>query len=516
MHVKFNTLRPELAWLNERGFEMKRTWYVCTVLALVTVLALIPLTGMVSDQQSSQPPTPSAEHQKLQLWFGEWTYEVEYQTTFLGPGGRSTGKMSGRSIMDGVGGEYMSIENGTSGEIRTLEIDTYDPAAKNYPCICVSSDGGSWQGSYTIKRSVATWEGTGIGSGRRYMDRGTDTVAPDGMSFIKKAEISKDDNTWLPWSVKKGTKVKAKPIEEKTAAGTYPMQEGFVDANGALIYYKTIGRGTPLVILHGGPGATHDYFLPYLLPLCRQHQLIFIDERGSGKSEKLEDASAYTVENMVEDIEALREALKLGRIALLGHSCGGVLAQAYGLKYQQNLTHLILCSTFHSTIKMNEVFHRIKENMPLELRQRIDGMEKVGLFGHGKEYEKRRYTPEYMIAAWGEGYFPYLYQNRPDPSYDPLTSGFAWDVYYEMWGRRGEFMIDGNLKSVEYGNRLSSIKVPTLITVGDHDECAPWLSEEMHKAIPGSKLVVLPKSGHMTFVDQPDMFIRAVNDFLQR
>jgi len=304
--------------------------------------------------------------------------------------------------------------------------------------------------------------------------------------------------------------------KEETSAGVYPMQEGFVDANGVLIYYKAVGQGPPLVLLHGGPGATHDYLLPYVLPLGRQNRLIFIDERGSGKSEKLEDTSAYTVENMVEDVEAVRTALKLGKIALLGHSCGGVLAQAYAFKYQQNLTHLVLCSTFHSTSKMNEVFRRIKKNMAPELRQRIEVMEKAGLFGHGKEYEKRRYTSEYMIAAWGEGYFPYLYQNRPDPSYDPLTQGFAWDVYYEMWGMRGEFLIDGNLKSVEYSDRLPSIKVPTLITVGDHDECAPSLSEEINKAIAGSKLVVLPKSGHMTFVDQPDIFVRTVNDFLHQ
>ncbi len=295
----------------------------------------------------------------------------------------------------------------------------------------------------------------------------------------------------------------------------YEIQEGFVDAHGVLIYYKSIGHGTPLFILHGGPGASHDYFLPYLLPLARQNRLVFIDERGSGKSEKLEDATAYTVENMVEDAEAVRQALQLGNIALLGHSCGGVLAQAYAFKYPQNLTHLILCSTFHSTSKMNDVFRRMMEKMPPDLRQRIEKMERVGLFGHGMEFEKRRYTSDYMKAAWGEGYFPYLYQNRPDPNYDPVANGnMAWDVYLEMWGAHGEYVIDGNLKSVEYADRLSSIKVPTLITVGDHDECEPSLSEEMNKAITGSKLVILPKSGHMTFVDQRDLFNRAVNEFL--
>ena len=75
-------------------------------------------------------------------------------------------------------------------------------------------------------------------------------------------------------------------------------------------------------------------------------------------------------------------------------------------------------------------------------------------------------------------------------------------------------MIDGNLKSVEYTERLATIKVPTLITVGDHDECESSLAEAMHAKIKGSKLVVLPKSGHMTFVDQPRMYIEAVDNFL--
>jgi proline iminopeptidase len=295
----------------------------------------------------------------------------------------------------------------------------------------------------------------------------------------------------------------------------YPLQDGFVDAHGVLIYYQVLGQGSPLLIVHGGPGASHDYFLPYLLPLARHHRLIFIDERGSGKSEKLDDPSGYTVENMVEDTEAVRQGLKLGRISLLGHSYGGVLAQAYALKYQGNLSHLMLCSTFHSTSKMNEVFQRMLANMTPGLRDRILSLEKAGLFGKGKDYEKNRYPNDYMIAAWAEGYFPYLYQRRPDANYDPTANGnMSWDLYREMWGSHGEYVIDGNLKSVEYADRLKTIKVPTLITAGDHDECAPSLSEEMHQLIAGSKLVIFPESGHMNFVDQPALFNKTISDFL--
>ena len=101
------------------------------------------------------------------------------------------------------------------------------------------------------------------------------------------------------------------------ADAVYPIREGYVNANGVMIYYKSFGRGQPLMLLHGGPGASHDYFLPYLLPLARHHRLIFIDERGSGRSQTLEDASGYTVENMVEDVEDVRQALGLGKVSML-------------------------------------------------------------------------------------------------------------------------------------------------------------------------------------------------------
>ena len=296
----------------------------------------------------------------------------------------------------------------------------------------------------------------------------------------------------------------------------YNPQEGYVDAHGVLIYYVSFGAGSPLVVLHGGPGASHDYFLPYLLPLARTHRLIFIDERGSGRSQRLEDVHQYTVEADVDDIEDVRVALHLGKIALLGHSCGGVLAQAYALKYQQNLTHLILNSTFASTTEMNKVLAEEKGKMPPAKLKRLNELEQAGLYGKGEPWEHGRYPAEYEQLAWGTGYFPFLYGARPDANYDPAQGNAPtnWELYREMWGEHGEFVIDGNLRSVEYLDRLASLKVPTLIVVGDHDECAPSLSRAMHEKIAGSKLTILPNSGHMNFVDQPNLWHKAVGEFL--
>lgn len=296
----------------------------------------------------------------------------------------------------------------------------------------------------------------------------------------------------------------------------YPIQEGFVDSHGALIYYKVVGRGAPLVIVHGGPGASHDYFLPYLLPLMRSNKLVFIDERGGGKSSKCADPKDYTVANMVEDIETVRQTLGLGKINLLGHSFGDVLAEAYAFKYQKNLSHLILGSTFASTREINEALARMKAAMDPKDRERVNGLEAAGLYNKGEIWEHGRYSEEYAKLAWGKGYFPFVYYNQPDPNYDPLAGNTsnAWDVYREMWGSDGEFIVDGNLKEVEYVDRLSEIKVPTLIVVGEHDESDPKMSKEMHDKIARSQLVILPKSGHMTFVDQPEMFLNAVRDFV--
>jgi proline iminopeptidase len=308
----------------------------------------------------------------------------------------------------------------------------------------------------------------------------------------------------------------SQPSLAQQPSAIYQQQSGYVDANGVLIYYVEFGKGAPLVVLHGGPGADHTYFLPWLLPLARTHRLIFIDERGSGQSERLQDTSKYTIENMADDVEAVRAALGLGKIDLLGHSCGGVLAEAYALKYQEHLNHLILNSTFASTREINEVLAREKAQMPSDKLARLNQLEAAGLFGKDAIWEHGRYPAEYETLAWGDGYFPFLYGARPDPSYDPAMGNAPtnWDLYREMWGSNGEFVIDGNLKSVEWVDRLPTIHVPTLILVGDHDEADPSMSKEMHEKIANSKLVIFPNAGHMNFVDQPEMWQKVVNGFL--
>jgi proline iminopeptidase len=92
-------------------------------------------------------------------------------------------------------------------------------------------------------------------------------------------------------------------------ARTARALQGFAAGDGARIYYKTLGRGVPLLLLHGGPGADHSDFLPALKPLARRWQLVLIDERGSGRSQRLKDPKGYTLNHMVRDIERVRQHL---------------------------------------------------------------------------------------------------------------------------------------------------------------------------------------------------------------
>jgi proline iminopeptidase len=308
----------------------------------------------------------------------------------------------------------------------------------------------------------------------------------------------------------------AQSASSNAASGSaYPLQEGFVDAHGMMIYYYMVGRGEPLLILHGGPGGSHEELLPFLLPLALHNKLVFIDERGSGRSARLQDPIGYTVDNMTEDIESVRRALGLGKMSILGHSFGGLLAQTYALKYQRNLSHLILVDSFSSVSAVNRSLARVKASLPPEQRARIEKYEGDGLFDQGKDYQKHRY-PDGYLALSSEALFPYIYHNHPDANFDPQLHGNEndWYVSREMWGEHGEFVIDGNLKSAEYTDQLSTIKVPTLILVGDHDAFDPSLSQAMHEKIAGSKLVIFPNTGHRSFEDSNDLFISNVEKFL--
>jgi proline iminopeptidase len=125
-------------------------------------------------------------------------------------------------------------------------------------------------------------------------------------------------------------------------------QGDYVVVNGAKLWYESEGQGETLLLIAGGPGTSHTYFYPYFSTLADSYRVVYFDAFGRGKSDRAQSPNEYTFDGDVEDVEELRQALGLGQINILGHSYGGLVAQAYALRYPGSIKKLILANTFRS------------------------------------------------------------------------------------------------------------------------------------------------------------------------
>jgi proline iminopeptidase len=264
-----------------------------------------------------------------------------------------------------------------------------------------------------------------------------------------------------------------------------------------------------LLLLHGGPGADHTDFLPYLRPLARHYKLVLLDQRGSGRSERIADSTRYHLDYMVEDLEALRRHLKVKHWAVLGHSFGGILAQAYAVRHPTRLAGLVLAGTASSARAVNSDFRRILKSASRTHRARLNAMERAGIFRASGEF-----TPAYATLS-GRILGPYMYA-KPRPVRTQSAPAIATDVLREMWSDRSEFRIHGNLRGFDFTRGLSRIHAPVLIVIGDQDMVTAASAELTRRACRRATLVVMAECAHMMFVDQTKQFNELMLSFMRR
>jgi L-proline amide hydrolase len=289
--------------------------------------------------------------------------------------------------------------------------------------------------------------------------------------------------------------------------------EGRIPFHGYETWYRAVGpeRGNgrlPLLCLHGGPGANWLHVKPYEA-LADERQVVFYDQLGAGNSAVSgpHDPSMWTPELYVEEVGAVREALGLEHVHVLGHSWGGMLGMQYATTQPEGLVSLIVESSPPSVPGWMVELQRLRSELPPEVEATLREHEEAGTTS----------DPAYEEAVM---VFYKRHLCRAEPWPDWLVECFNVleanpEVYHAMNGP-SEFHVIGTIKDWEITSELGRIEVPTLLFCGWHDEVTPATVEVAHRAIPGSEFVVLEESSHMSQAEEPERTLELVRGFIER
>lgn len=279
--------------------------------------------------------------------------------------------------------------------------------------------------------------------------------------------------------------------------------------NGAKIFFDIEGMGLqpsgdemvekPVAfVLHGGPGLDHSYFKPWLSPLAEEVQLVYIDHRGTGRSERVA-LETCTIEQMADDIEELRKLLGLGRITVIGNSFGGMWAQVYALRYPDSIDRLILITTSPS--------HEFWTAASGELEARATPEQKAV----GPMLFEGKVTTESEFMDWWEVMLPLYFHTWDDTIGGRMIKRGVDDPLVAA------YMFEKVIPNYDVRAGLPSVSVPTLVCSGRHDWVTPVSEcEAVAELIPNAELVMFESSGHMPFIEEQDRFVAVVRDFLKR
>jgi L-proline amide hydrolase len=288
--------------------------------------------------------------------------------------------------------------------------------------------------------------------------------------------------------------------------------EGEVTWDGHRTWYRQRGElasggPAPIVLLHGGPGGTHDYLEPLLALGDSGRPVVLYDQLGNGRSEHLRDAPPefWTVDLFKRELTCLLESLGIeDRYLLLGQSWGGMLALEHALERPAGLLGMVVADSPASMPLWVEEANRLRTALPAEVQAVLSAHEREGTTD----------SPHYMKAVDA---FNQLYVCRLDPWPEPLQRAFAHmledpTVYGTMIGP-SEFHVTGTLKDWDITDRLEEISTPTLLISGLHDEATPRIVEEVHRRVEGSTWELFESSSHTPHLEEPERFLASCERF---
>lgn len=263
--------------------------------------------------------------------------------------------------------------------------------------------------------------------------------------------------------------------------------------DGAELFYQVLGNGEPCLVLHGGPGIDHSSLRPWLDPLGEHVQLVFLDQRGNGRS-TMRPGETPDFGQLCADVDALRAALGAERIALLGHSFGGFVALEYTLRYPERVSHLILVDSAPSFDYGEEIQANIA-------RKELSEATLAAVSAPPP-------SSDAVFGAMWRAVLP-LYFHRYNASL--AEQAFAETVYRAAAAAWGSALF----ASYNVVARLGAIDVPTLVVVGEDDLiCPPSQAMRLQAGISGAQLASIQGCGHFPFIERPDAFLTTVQRWL--
>jgi len=298
-------------------------------------------------------------------------------------------------------------------------------------------------------------------------------------------------------------------VEAQAPAVKHP-RSAYAVVNGAKLWYESEGHGEPLILISGGPGDSHAVFHPFFSRVADRYQVIYFDAFGVGKSDRAKSPKEYTFARHVEDLEGLRQALGLSRVNLFGQSFGGMVAQAYAIKYPQEAKGLILADTFYS----GEMWQADNDSCNYEIRNQypevwdeLQRLRSKGLRSSAPEHQKLYYS-----VPLGLFYF----HDASKASLLPKEEGNN-DVYYAVAGDDADFKVGGDIATLDFRPDLPKLKMPVLVIAGRFDRVSlPRYAVQFKRYLPPARFVMMEESGHFSFIEEPEKTLALLRDFLKR
>lgn len=288
------------------------------------------------------------------------------------------------------------------------------------------------------------------------------------------------------------------------ACPVLPAGEGHLAVAGGNIWYKVsgAGKGTPVVLLHGGPGMSSYYLKPFEA-LGDDRAVIRYDQLGGGRSDRITDTAMFNIPHFVRELDSLRSHLGCTRWHVLGHSWGTILAIEYYRAHPDRVVSITFGSPVFDLPAATRHIRELLATLPDSTQRAVQRAEAA-----------HRYDAPGYQNAISQFYGLYLYRHPVQPDLDSTFATVNEGIYGYMQGP-SEFTIVGTLKDYDATPLLPRIAVPTLLTVGEFDEVGPELVKGFAARIPGAQYVQFAGSAHLTSWDARDENVGVVRRFLR-